>query len=118
MARFAEYLVPDERGQHLARAYDILETEIERGQPEAYDIGIAEIADHPARDQRLADRMGIGVAKADMAPARGRVARADARQPDRVARRREHVEPGGALGLERGHEIGRASGRERVCQYV
>src|SRR3546814_13980321 len=95
MARFAEYLVPDERGQHLARAYDILETEIERGQPEAYDIGIAEIADHPARDQRLADRMGIGVAKADMAPARGRVARADARQPDRVARRRAHVEQGG-----------------------
>src|SRR3546814_5761894 len=57
IARFAEYLVPDDRGQHLARAYDILETEIERGQPEAYDIGIAEIADHPARDQRLADRM-------------------------------------------------------------
>src|SRR3546814_16854709 len=53
IARFAEYLVPDDRGQHLARAYDILETEIERGQPEAYDIGIAEIADHRSEARRV-----------------------------------------------------------------
>src|SRR3546814_4847151 len=81
------------------------------------------IADHPARDQRLADRMGIGVAKADMAPARGRVARADASQPDRVARRREHVEQGGAVGLEPGdvrleREIDRSAEHTSEIQHL
>src|SRR6187549_1640748 len=61
--------------QNIPGADDVLEPEIERGQPKPQDIRRTKVADHAAGDERLAERIGVGVAEADMAAAQRRVAR-------------------------------------------
>ena len=43
--------------------------ERQRGQAEAQYVGVAEVADYAARDERLDDFIGVRVAEGDMAAA-------------------------------------------------
>ena len=47
----------------------VLEPQIGGGEAEAQDIGIAEVADHAACDERLADRIGFRMAEGELAAA-------------------------------------------------
>ena len=59
------------------RLRHILEAQIGRREAQAEDVGVAEIADHAAGDQRLAERVGLRVAEGELAAALGWVGRAD-----------------------------------------
>jgi hypothetical protein len=92
--------------QIFDRVPDVDVADVQRGQAEADDVGRAEVADDAARDQRLADFVGVGVAEADLCPAvRARTGDADLgtaffdevdhqiAQCARLRRRRGHVDP-------------------------
>ena len=66
-------LLPFARLQHLREVAgglgNILEPQVGRREAEAQDIGIAEVADHAARDQRLRQRVGVLVPETQLAAA-------------------------------------------------
>ena len=74
------------RVQHVAqrpRGRDHVRVgQVGRGDAEAHDVGRAEVADHPARGERLHDPVGVGVPQRDLRAAEPR------RPPARRTRRR------------------------------
>ena len=63
-------------GERVGGAPDLLIPVVKRGEAEADEVGRAEIADHAAIDQRLHDRIALGMGEHDVAAASRGVARA------------------------------------------
>ena len=79
----------EHRGDLLDRAPHLGEPKIGRSEAEAQDIGFAKVADHPAPDQRLANRVCFAVAQRDVAASQAKQGEANLAQARKGARQDE-----------------------------
>ena len=76
--RRVEVLLAGHDGTRCSTAsWTSIEGVVERGEAEAGDVGVAEVADDPAGDQRLDDAVRVRVAQRDLAAATVVLARGD-----------------------------------------